>query len=116
MKAKNKTRTAGMVVAAALSLAAAVAGCAGGKASVPTAEQLSAAGALPRGSDVDAVRRGRVVFVTECGACHRLYLPAEYAPQKWRTIATRMGIRASLGEEQIADLVEYLTAASSAGR
>jgi mono/diheme cytochrome c family protein len=116
MKRRNGTRTAGTVLVAALSLAAGVAGCAGGRASVPTADELSAAGALPRGADVDAIRRGRVIFVTECGACHRLYLPGEYSPEEWRPIARRMGERASLGSDQVEDLTRYLTAASRAAR
>lgn len=116
MERRSITRSAGWILGAAIAFAAATAGCAGEKASVPTAERLQAAGALPRGADVDAVRRGRVLFVTECGACHRLYLPREYPPQEWRPIATRMGVRASLGEEQVADLLAYLTSASGAGR
>lgn len=116
MKRRKGIRTVGMVLVAALSLAAGAAGCAGGRASVPTGEQLSAAGALPRGTDMDAIRRGRTIFVTECGACHRLYLPQEHSPEEWRPIARRMGYRASLGDDQIADLEAYLTAASRAAR
>lgn len=116
MKRRNGIRIAGLVLAATLAVAAGGAGCAGGRASIPTAEELYAAGALPRGMEIDTMRRGRAIFVTECGACHRLYLPGEYSPEEWRPIARRMGERASLGADQVADLEAYLSAASRAAR
>lgn len=116
MKRRNGIRIAGLVLAATLAVAAGGAGCAGGRASIPTAEDLYATGALPVGADVDAVRRGRAVYVTECGACHRLHLPSEYTPEEWRPIAGRMAERASLGTDQAADLEAYLAAASRAAR
>ena len=97
---------------AALFLAVAAAGCAGGMASLPAAEQLHAAGAAEVGMDVGALRRGRIVLVTECAACHRLFLPEEYPPEQWRGIVGRMASRASLDAGQAADLELYLTAAS----
>jgi len=91
-------------------------GCAAGKASIPTADALGAAGALPRGTDLDALRRGRAVLVTECATCHRLFLPAEYSPEQWGGIVRRMAARASLSGEQATDLELYLKAASRAGK
>jgi mono/diheme cytochrome c family protein len=91
-------------------------GCAAGKASIPTADALGAAGALPRGTDLDALRRGRAVLVTECAACHRLFLPHEYSPEQWRGIVKRMANRASLGKDQAADLELYLAVSSRAGK
>ena len=91
-------------------------GCAAGKASIPTVDALGAAGALPRGTDMDALRRGRAVLVTECAACHRLFLPHEYSPEQWRGIVKRMANRASLGEDQTADLELYLAVSSRAGK
>lgn len=91
-------------------------GCATGKASLPTADALGAAGALPRGTDMDALQRGRAILVTECANCHRLFLPAEYSPEQWRGIVKRMANRASLGEDQAADLELYLAVSSRAGK
>jgi mono/diheme cytochrome c family protein len=96
--------------------AAGLSGCAAGKASIPTAEALGAAGGLSGGTDVSALRRGRAILVTECANCHRLFLPAEYSPEQWGGIVQRMANRASLGEDQAADLLLYLSAASRAGR
>lgn len=102
----------GLILAWAVGMMAAGSGCAGPRASVPTAAELSAEGAILKGMDIDAIRRGRVIFVTECGACHRLYLPEEYSPGEWRPIAKRMAERASLGTDQAVDLEAYLAAAS----
>ncbi len=109
-------RVTGWILAFALAFLAGIAGCAVGRTSVPTAEDLSVAGVLSGKTNVEAVRRGRVIFVTECGACHKLYLPGEYSPQEWRPIVKRMADRASLGTEQALDLDMYLTAASLAAR
>ena len=106
----------GLILVWAIGITVTGSGCAGPRSSVPTADELSAAGALPRGLDLDAIRRGRVIFVTECGACHRLYLPGEYSPEEWRPISRRMAERASLGTDQAVDLEAYLTAASRAAR
>ena len=91
-------------------------GCAAGKASIPTADALGAAGGLSGGTDTAALRRGRAILVTECATCHRLFLPAEYSPEQWRGIVKRMANRASLGEDQAADLLLYLSAASRTGK
>jgi mono/diheme cytochrome c family protein len=87
-------------------------GCAGGRTFLPAAEELAAGGALSSG--VDALRRGRSVYVTECAACHRLFGPAEYSPEQWRGIVRRMAIRASIGDDQAGDLLAYLSSASRA--
>jgi len=70
-----------VIVAVSMSSAIAMAGfsgCAATRASLPTAEELSAGGSPPGGANSDALRRGRAIFVTECAACHRLFLPGEY--------------------------------------
>jgi mono/diheme cytochrome c family protein len=105
-----------LALLAAAGVAGGLSGCATGKASLPTANALGAAGALPRGTDIDALRRGRAILVTECANCHRLFLPAEYSPEQWRGIVKRMANRASLGEDQAADLYLYLSTASRTGK
>jgi mono/diheme cytochrome c family protein len=105
-----------LVLLAAALVAGGFSGCAAGKASIPTADELGAAGAIPRGAGLDALRRGRAVLVTECAACHRLFLPGEYSPEQWRGIVARMARRASLARDQAADLLLYLSAASRTGR
>jgi hypothetical protein len=96
-------------------LAAGISACAAGKTSIPTADEIRASGALPAGTDLDALRRGRAIMVTECTSCHRLFLPDEYSPEQWRGIAKRMSARASLSGGQAADLELYLSVASRIG-
>lgn len=91
-------------------------GCAAGKASIPTADALGAAGGLSGGTDTAALRRGRAILVTECATCHRLFLPAEYSPEQWSGIVKRMATRASLSGDQAVDLERYLKAASRAAK
>jgi len=105
-----------LALLSAAGMAGGLSGCAAGKASIPTADALGAAGTLPGGTDMDALRRGRAVLVTECAACHRLFLPHEYSPEQWRGIVARMARRASLSGDQSEDLLLYLSAASRAGR
>lgn len=105
-----------LALLAAAGVAGGFSGCAAGKASIPTADELGAAGALPGGADPDALRRGRVVLVTECAACHRLFWPNEYSPEQWRPIVKRMAGRASLSGGQAADLLLYLSTASRSGK
>lgn len=105
-----------LALLAATGVVAGLSGCAAGKASIPTADELGAVGALPRGTGLDALRRGRAVLVTECAACHRLFLPHEYTPEQWRGIVKRMADRASLGRDQAADLELYLAVSSRVGK
>ncbi|HEY7587033.1 MAG TPA: hypothetical protein VH866_11050 [Candidatus Deferrimicrobiaceae bacterium] len=104
-----------LVTVLIVSLAACISACAAGKASIPTADEMRASGAIPAGTDLDALRRGRAIMVTECATCHRLFLPAEYPPEQWRGIVKRMAARASLGGDQAADLELYLSVASRIG-
>lgn len=105
-----------LVLVAALIFASGIGGCAAGKASIPTPEELYASGSLAERTDMDALRRGRAILVTECATCHRLFLPEEYPPESWRGIVKRMAGRASLAEDQAADLLRYLSSASRAGK
>ena len=105
-----------LALLAATGVAGGLSGCAAGKASIPTADALGAAGGFPEGTDTAALRRGRDILVTECATCHRLFLPAEYSPEQWGGIVKRMATRASLSGEQATDLELYLKAASRAGK
>jgi len=104
-----------LVTVVIVSLSAGISACAAGKASIPTADEMRVSGALPVGTDLDALRRGRAIMVTECASCHRLFLPHEYSPEQWRGIVKRMAPRASLGGNQAADLELYLSVASRIG-
>lgn len=84
--------------------------------SLPTAEELLAQGAITREADLDALRAGRAIAVTECAQCHRLYWPEEYSPGVWPGIVKRMGYRASLSASQIEQLEYYFVTVSRSKR
>ena len=106
----------GAALLVAGSLAAGLGACAGAPLRLPMAEELAPAVAVRQAGDVEALRRGRAVYVTECAACHRLYAPADYTPEQWRGMVARMARRASLAGDQAADLLLYLMAAGRMGR
>jgi mono/diheme cytochrome c family protein len=104
----------GVALLVAGSIAVGLSACAGASLRLPTAEELAPAVTVRQVGDVEALRRGRAVYVTECAACHRLYSPADYSPEQWPGIVARMARRASLAGDQAADLLLYLLAAACA--
>ncbi len=79
-------------------------------------EQLVERGAVTPGTDLEALRRGRALAVTECTGCHRLYWPNEYSPKEWPGIVRKMGARSSLSDSQTRDLESYYVSASQAAQ
>ncbi len=79
-------------------------------------EQLMKQDVIEPGADLETLRRGRAIAVTECTGCHRLYWPNEYPPSEWVAIVRKMGGRASLSDTQIRDLQAYYVSASRAAQ
>jgi hypothetical protein len=79
-------------------------------------EQLVERGVVAPGTDLEGLRRGRALAVTECTGCHRLYWPNEYSPKEWPGIVRKMGARSSLSDSQIRDLESYYVSASQAAQ
>jgi hypothetical protein len=77
-------------------------------------EQLIERGVVTPGADLESLRRGRALAVTECTGCHRLYWPNEYSPKEWTGIVRKMGARSSLSDSQMRDLESYYVSASQA--
>lgn len=87
-------------------------GCSVRSGSLPTADQLFQNRLAPEGTDMDALRRGRALAVTECASCHRFFFPREYSPEEWHRTIRAMGRRASLDQRQINDIDYYYQLAS----
>ena len=79
-------------------------------------EQLIERGVVAPGTDLEALRRGRALAVTECTGCHRLYWPNEYLPKEWPGIVRKMSARSSLSDSQTRDLESYYVSASQAAQ
>ena len=101
-----------VVTATAIGISVVLSGCATTSMTLPTAAQLTASGAVPAGTDTQALRRGRALAVTECAGCHRFYWPGEHTAEQWPSIVRKMGNLASLNRRQIEDMELYFLAAS----
>ncbi len=82
--------------------------CVSAKYAFPTAGELEGSGRFDA-RQLESLEAGRVLAVVECSDCHRMYWPAEYSAEEWPGILATMGRRASLTEEEIADLELYFT-------
>lgn len=116
MKKQNITTPAGIVAGAAVAVIAILSGCMTPSGSMPMAEELAGPAAMLANSDLDGLRRGRVLAITECAKCHRQYWPNEYAPESWPSIVRDMGARASMNQGQVGDLEKYFVVASHVQR
>ncbi|RJP75372.1 MAG: hypothetical protein C4532_00555 [Candidatus Abyssobacteria bacterium SURF_17] len=110
---KGRTTVAPLALFGAILL---LVGCAGLTNSLPIPEHLMEQGAVRDDSQLDSLRRGRALAVTECTECHRLYWPGDYAPDEWPRIIRKMGYRTSLDAGQLSDLELYHVTASRAAR
>ena len=52
--------------------------------------------------------RGRDLYLTNCGGCHQLHLPAEFTEEQWSTILSTMIERAKLGDAEQELIFRYL--------
>jgi len=90
------------VILAFVAAAILIIGCA-------TASELDATAdhTATRGVDEAALRRGKVLAMTECTECHRYHWPHEYSAEEWPGIVKRMGKRAALSVSQTEDVELY---------
>jgi cytochrome c5 len=63
-------------------------------------------------SPVEENSPGARVFRTNCQTCHSLPRPALKTDSEWPPLVARYGQRASLSDEQISSIVDYLIAAN----
>ncbi|MDP7033746.1 MAG: hypothetical protein QF752_04570 [Planctomycetota bacterium] len=81
-------------------------GCSG-RPSFPTVGQLAEAGQLPPDADRNQLSDGRIIMLTQCHGCHRIYRPAEYKPEQWPSISRRMGKLTKFSREETDCLRAY---------
>ena len=87
-------------------------GCTVKSVSLPTADQLFLNRTVPESTDMEGLRRGRALAITECASCHRFFFPREYSPEEWHRIIRVMGRRTSLDQRQVNDIDYYFQLAS----
>lgn len=90
---------------------------------------LACGGGLPNPSQTDAERggarwpgltladleRGRTLYAGRCAACHQLYEPRSFSPQRWDLEVEKMSARARLSERQELEIRQYLVSVASRG-
>jgi len=80
--------------------------------SLPTADQLVKYQGSDIKVDVNTLRRGRALAVTNCAGCHRFYYPEEYSNGEWPEIIRDHAKVSSLNNNQIKDVMYYFNVAS----
>jgi hypothetical protein len=65
-------------------------------------------------ADINELKKGRLLYVKQCGSCHELYLPQKYTPDDWRWHMDRMQTKAKITEEEKDMILKYLHAAPKA--
>jgi len=80
--------------------------------SLPTADQLAKYQGSDIKVDVNTLRRGRALAVTNCADCHRFFYPEEYSNGEWPEIIRDMAKMSSLNNKQIEDVMYYFNVAS----
>ena len=76
---------------------------------MPVADEVVPHG---EGTDLDTLRLGRAIVVTECVGCHRTYWPGEFSARQWGDIAQNMSNRVGLTTPQTQAVRNYLEAAA----
>ncbi len=103
-----------MRVAGAIAvLAAGLAACAPPGARAPLVEGPLAA-AAERDGTLEAVRRGRGLYVTKCIECHGAVRPTELTVEEWDEVLPRMAKLAAITGPERADIRAYVRAALKA--
>lgn len=95
-------------VAAALVAAAIAVGCARIVMPHPTAGDATRAG-----TTLEALEKGRSLYVARCSGCHQPVPPGDVAPTAWPSEVREMSERAHLDGREEDLIIEYLVTLSS---
>lgn len=69
---------------------------------------------VPGSSDVTAnatlveLQQGRALYVSNCGTCHKLYLPESYGVSRWKNLLSEMAPNTSLSPAEILLVTKYV--------
>lgn len=84
-----------------LLLVCAVGGCSA-SLYMPTERDASHAESL------DALLRGRELYVRHCGSCHNLHPPERFSETRWREVMPDMQRRAKISDEDARHVLQYV--------
>jgi hypothetical protein len=84
----------------------------------PTPEDVQWAQAQGYDTTLDALRRGRSLYVQKCAGCHTLHYPDAYSPEEWAAWINQMAeeqeVKLSPGDEDL--ILQYLAVAAARAR
>jgi cytochrome c len=78
----------------------------------PVAVDVTRAQASWPSTTLADLERGRELYRSRCTACHSLYAPGTYSPERWQKLLPEMFQKARLDEGERRDVTRYLTLAS----
>ncbi len=60
------------------------------------------------GTTLDTLKTGRTLYISKCGGCHNLYLPASYTKSEWVKITDKMQKRSKISNSENSLINKYL--------
>lgn len=88
--------------------------CGGGLPN-PSQTDVDRSGTRWPGLTVADLERGRTLYAGRCAACHQLYAPHSFTPERWELEVDKMSARARLNERQELEIRQYLVSVASRG-
>jgi hypothetical protein len=70
---------------------------------IPTTDNVTANATLQE------LQQGRVLYINNCGNCHGLVSPDNYAPPAWKSILNSMGPKTSMSSSEIILVTKYVS-------
>lgn len=64
--------------------------------------------AVVQNVSLNTLIRGRELYISTCGGCHNLYLPAKYTNQEWILIMGKMQEKTKIDDSQKELITRYL--------
>ena len=98
-----------MLTAAAVSIAAIIAGCGG----IPRVDAQLVSEALRHDPAISTttLEASRALYITRCSSCHALNQPTDYPPDEWAMWIRKMTPKAKLTPDEARDMLTYILAA-----
>ena len=69
---------------------------------VPTTENAI------EGTNLEELKQGRILYVSNCGSCHNLHLPEEFIREVWEKQLEEMQVKANISDRDRALILNYL--------
>jgi hypothetical protein len=70
---------------------------------VPTSADATATATL------DELTEGRTLYINNCGRCHNLYSPDDYAVSGWTSVLNNMAPKTGMSTSQVSLVKKYVT-------